>query len=106
MPGDVTEACFSKDGKWVYPQGWKKLGFQAYPKDADPTDPAVAKALKHNQRQMIKHIKKHGFDYAASVYWGNILEVQNDKLFYHNMEWVTKGENLAHAWKTGLRARR
>lgn len=62
-----------------------------YPPDADMSDPAVARLLADRQDRMIEQIKACGFDYAASVYWGNLADHKLDALNVHNMEWVTKG---------------
>lgn len=62
-----------------------------YKPDADMADPAVAKILAENQQRMVDSIRKCGFDYAASVYRGNLKDHNLDALTVHNMEWVTKG---------------
>ncbi|MFZ5829211.1 MAG: sulfatase [Planctomycetota bacterium] len=61
------------------------------PPKADLRDPAVAKKLKENQARLCDYIRQAGFDYAASVYRGNLDDHKLDALTYHNMEWVTKG---------------
>lgn len=61
------------------------------PADANLRDPAVARQLAGNQARLCDYIKQAGFDYAASVYRGNIDDHKLDALKYHNMEWVTKG---------------
>ena len=61
------------------------------PSDANLSDPNVAKKLAENQRRLCDYIKQAGFDYAASVYRGNLADHKLDALKYHNMEWVTKG---------------
>jgi len=65
--------------------------FQACPADADMNDPAVARLRAANQEKMCEQIKQRGFDYAASIYWGNLADHKLDALNVHNMEWVTKG---------------
>jgi arylsulfatase A-like enzyme len=54
-------------------------------------DPDVAKMLAENQARLCDYIKRTGFDYAASVYRGNLDDHKLDALKYHNQEWVTKG---------------
>jgi arylsulfatase A-like enzyme len=54
-------------------------------------DPEVAKKLAENQQRLCDYIKRAGFDYAASVYRGNLDDHKLDALKFHNMEWVTKG---------------
>ncbi|MCU0913487.1 MAG: sulfatase-like hydrolase/transferase [Planctomycetes bacterium] len=61
------------------------------PADARLRDPEVGKKLAENQRRLCDYIKEAGFDYAASVYRGNLADHKLDALQYHNMEWVTKG---------------
>lgn len=83
-------------GKWhlgslLAGGGWEELGLKKYGKDANPTDPAVSDALRHNHERFCGSIKKHGFDYATSVYWANPSELRNDELHGHNLEWVVKG---------------
>jgi arylsulfatase A-like enzyme len=61
------------------------------PADANLHDPDVARKLAENQRRLCDYIRRAGFDYAASVYRGNLADHKLDALKYHNMEWVTKG---------------
>ena len=61
------------------------------PTDANLRDPAVATKLAENQRRLRDYIQRAGFDYAASVYRGNLDDHKLDALNAHNMEWVTKG---------------
>jgi arylsulfatase A-like enzyme len=62
-----------------------------YPADGAMTDPKVADALAENHRRMVEYIRQRGFDYAASVYRGNLADHKLDALNVHNMEWVTAG---------------
>ncbi|MEI7732278.1 MAG: sulfatase-like hydrolase/transferase [Verrucomicrobiota bacterium] len=59
--------------------------------DADLHDPEVAKKLAENQRRLCEYIQKTGFEYAASVYRGNLDDHKLNALKLHNMEWITKG---------------
>ena len=61
------------------------------PSDANLRDPDVAAKLAENQKRLCNFIKRAGFDYAASVYRGNLADHKLDALIYHNMEWTTKG---------------
>jgi arylsulfatase A-like enzyme len=61
------------------------------PADANLRDPEVARKLAENQRRLCDYIRRAGFDYAASVYRGNLADHKLNALKYHNMEWVTKG---------------
>lgn len=84
-------------GKWHNgprsnkPHEWEEAGFEQYPRDADPADPAIADKLEHNQRRMSELVKARGFDYAESIYWGNIPQMKLNALHRHNQEWITKG---------------
>lgn len=62
-----------------------------YPVDGKFEDPKVARALAETQRRSVEYIKSCGFDYAASIYRGNIKDHKLDALTDHNQEWVTKG---------------
>ena len=59
--------------------------------DADMRAPEVAETLAENQRRMCEYIKQCGFDYAASIYKGNLKDHNLNALDVHNQEWVTKG---------------
>lgn len=61
------------------------------PSDANLHDSAVADKLAENQTRLCDYIKRAGFDYAASVYRGNLDDHKLDALKFHNQEWVTKG---------------
>ena len=74
-------------GKWH--TGWAPL--VSISPDADFNDPVVIAKLQENQKRMCNHIQNTGFDYAASVYRGNLADHKLSQLKYHNMEWVTKG---------------
>jgi arylsulfatase A-like enzyme len=78
-------------GKWHLGKGPNVVALRD--RDADPTDPQVARRLRETQQQVCEHVKSCGFDYAASVYNGNIGEwvVPLEALRYHSMEWMAKG---------------
>ncbi len=75
-------------GKWHL--GFDRSAFQL-PGDADITDPEVDRVLKEHQASIIEHIKKSGFDYAASIVSQNIDDNFVEALQYHNLEWLAKG---------------
>ena len=54
-------------------------------------DPETARVLAENQRRMSRYIRQCGFDYAESIYKGNLKDHNLDALNVHNMEWVTAG---------------
>jgi arylsulfatase A-like enzyme len=60
-------------------------------KNADPTDSEVKAKLKKNAEKIEQAIKDAGFDYAASVYHNNPVQLKPSKLAVHNTDWVTKG---------------
>lgn len=62
-----------------------------YPPGGKFEDPKVARALAETQRRTVEYIKSCGFDYAASVYRGNLADHKLNALTDHNQEWVTKG---------------
>jgi arylsulfatase A-like enzyme len=61
------------------------------PWGADPTDPATDRILKKNQTDACDDLRKHGFDYAASIYHGNIPTQACKALNFHNTDWIVKG---------------
>jgi len=67
-------------------------GRQAVPADdADPRDPKVAAYYVRRQRWQIEAMRACGFDYAASIYAGNIPGHTCKALEFHNMDWITSG---------------
>lgn len=72
------------------PDKWEEHGLMTYGKDADPNDPEVDKALKHNQKWWQERIADYGFDYVNSIYSANLRELFNEPLNVHNIEWTTK----------------
>ena len=61
------------------------------PWDADPGDPEIDRILKKNQANACADLLKHGFDYAASIYHGNIPTQACKALNFHNTDWIVKG---------------
>jgi len=80
-----------------------RRGEAAPPEDADPRDPKVAAYYATKQRQQIEAFKVCGFDYAASLYAGNLPVHTCKALEFHNMDWITSGAlNFLDQWhKTG-----
>ena len=76
-------------------------GQQAAPNDdADPQDPEVAAYYARRQRQQVEAIRACGFDYAASIYAGNIPGHTCKALEFHNMDWITSGAlRFLEEWK-------
>ncbi|GAB6165927.1 sulfatase-like hydrolase/transferase [Thermostilla marina] len=72
----------------------------APPDDADPRDPEVAAYYAKTQRAQIQAIRACGFDFAASIYAGNIPNHTCKALEYHNMDWITSGAlEFLDEWK-------
>ena len=65
-------------------------GLIHYDKDADPRDPEINAAMKHNHKYWSNLIMTYGFDYANGVYSGNLRELYNEDLNVHNIEWKNK----------------
>ena len=57
----------------------------------NPSDPDIDKKLKAYQAAVVEHIKKTGYDYAASIVPQNNDAAQIKALRYHNLEWYAKG---------------
>jgi arylsulfatase A-like enzyme len=61
------------------------------PRDADPSDPEVKRQLEANQEAQVEAYKANGFDFAASIYKGNLPNSYPLALEDHNMDWIVKG---------------
>lgn len=61
------------------------------PRDADPSDPEVKRMLEANQQAQVDAYLANGFDYAASIYKGNLPHSYPLALEDHNLEWIVKG---------------
>lgn len=60
-------------------------------READPFDPQTQEFLQGKQAAEIQSVKDNGFDYAASIYAGNVPGHMPVKMEAHNMDWITKG---------------
>ena len=68
------------------------LSFPKFGNDVNPYLPEVDNKLKVYQKNLQEYIKKvAGFDYAASVLFGNYERNPIPKHCFHNFEWMTKG---------------
>ncbi len=61
------------------------------PVGADPNDPEMRMQLEANQQDQVDAYLANGFDYAASIYKGNLPNSYPLALEDHNMEWIVKG---------------
>lgn len=67
---------------------WKKAGLEPYAQDADPLDPEVNGRMQRNHRTWCEAMKPYGFDYVDGYYCANLLELRNDALNVHNLDWT------------------
>ena len=65
-------------------------GFMTYAQGDDPKNSSVNAAMINNHNLWVNRIKAYGFDYANAVYPANLLELNNDSLNVHNVEWKNK----------------
>lgn len=70
--------------------------------DADPRDAEVAKYYAEKQHKLIAAFEGCGFDYAASLYHGNLPGHTCKALEFHNMDWITSGAlKFLDQWSEG-----
>jgi arylsulfatase A-like enzyme len=68
--------------------------------DADPRDPRVAAYYARKQQEQVEALQACGFDYAASLYAGNLPGHTCRALEFHNMDWITSGAlSFLDEWK-------
>jgi arylsulfatase A-like enzyme len=68
--------------------------------DADPRQPEVAAYYAAKQREQVDFFQACGFDFAASLYAGNLPGHTCKALEYHNVDWITKGAlEFLDEWK-------
>lgn len=68
--------------------------------DADPRQPDVAAYYAAKQREQVDVFQACGFDFAASLYAGNLPGHTCKALEYHNMDWITSGAlKFLEEWK-------
>jgi len=61
------------------------------PRDADPHDPEIKNKLIGNQEAQVSAYHESGFDFAASIYSGNLPTSYPLALEHHNMDWIVMG---------------
>jgi arylsulfatase A-like enzyme len=59
--------------------------------DADPRDLSIAAYYADKQREQVEFFQACGFDFAASLYAGNLPGHTCKALEYHNVDWITSG---------------
>lgn len=72
------------------PGRWAEHGLETYSRSADPRDAATNAKMRRNHDRWRAWIAEYGFDYVNGVYAANLLELFNDSLNVHNIEWTTK----------------
>jgi len=79
-------------GKWHCGRPRRELGVPDLPRDADLDDPDVDAKLREHQDMLQDEVRRTGgFDYAASIVWGNNEGFPVAALQAHNLEWITQG---------------
>jgi len=68
----------------------KVPGIKPY-RDADPFDPKTQAFLEKKQAAEVQSILNNGFDFAASIYAGNVPGHMPIAMEAHNQDWITKG---------------
>ena len=79
--------CHVVDHYLLNRKNWKANGLKTYDQNADPNLPEISKAMEFNHQFWANRIKGYGFDYANGIYAANLLELGNDSLNVHNVEW-------------------
>lgn len=69
----------------------REIGAASLPADGDPRNPEVEAVMRANQQCYLEELRRIGFDYAASVTWGNIDDGVPRAAWIHNQEWITAG---------------
>ena len=79
-------------GKWHVGKVPEDVKLPVFERSDNPADPEVQKKLAIQQAIYRSLVKEHaGFDFAASVLWGNFDGHPVDALRFHNFPWMTKG---------------
>jgi arylsulfatase A-like enzyme len=86
-------------GKNHFIQDESRSGFKV-PYDRSAREPEVAAILRKKQAAQIEAYKNCGFDFAASIFQGNLGHGHNTQdTSYHNMDWITQGAmNFFDSW--------
>jgi arylsulfatase A-like enzyme len=73
----------------IHDESIKVPSIKAY-RDADPFDPKTQAFLKKKQAAEVQSVLNNGFDFAGSIYAGNVPGHMPIEMEAHNMDWVTK----------------
>lgn len=79
-------------GKWHLGKLSDRVTVPAFSGEEDLDDPELQQKLQNYQEIVREEVKRTGgFDYAASVLWGNFDVFEFEPLRYHNFPWITYG---------------
>jgi arylsulfatase A-like enzyme len=79
-------------GKWHTGSRHDVPDLPKFQPDDDPDDPEVDAKLKRYQERAVEQVKAYaGFDYAASIVWGNHEETPPRQTWFHNLDWIAQG---------------
>ena len=68
--------------------------------DADPRESGIAAYYADKQREQVEFFEACGFDFAASLYAGNLPGHTCKALEHHNVDWITSGAlRFLDEWK-------
>ncbi|VGO23173.1 sulfatase family protein [Pontiella sulfatireligans] len=81
---------FSGKNHVLHDEAIKTLSIKEF-RDADPFDAKTQAFLQEKQALEVQSVLNNGFDYAASIYAGNVPGHMPIKMEAHNMDWITKG---------------
>ena len=94
MPRILSENGYTTgmSGKWHVGHLNNTSEIPSLSEDEDLDDPLVDEKLRKRQVMYEKQIKQDaGFDYAASVIWGNFDGHPVKSLQFHNFPWISRG---------------
>lgn len=79
-------------GKWHLGKLPAHVSVPSFSGDEELDDPVLDQKLHEYQKIVRDEVKRTGgFDYAASVLWGNFDVFEYEPLRYHNFPWITYG---------------
>jgi arylsulfatase A-like enzyme len=81
---------FSGKNHVMHDESIKVPGISPY-RNADPFDPETQAYLEKKQAAEVQSVLNNGFDFATSIYAGNVPGHMPIDMEAHNMDWITKG---------------